>query len=67
MQPIELMITSSVQDRVDVAAILIKNGYRVCQKVVKANGKSKTVLVVDREYDAKRQKKKGVLWACTIP
>ena len=27
MQPIELTITSSVQDRVDVAAILIKNGY----------------------------------------
>lgn len=53
MQSMVLMITSSVQDRVDVAAILIKNGYRVCQKVVKTNGKSKTVLVVDREEDAK--------------
>lgn len=52
MQPIELMITSSVQDRVEVAAILIKNGYRVCQKTVKVNGKSKTVLVVDREDDS---------------
>lgn len=47
MQPMELMITTSVQDRVDVAAVLIKNGYRVCQKTVKLNGKSKTVLVVD--------------------
>lgn len=53
MQTMELMITSSVQDRVDVAAILIKNGYRVCQKAVKVNGKSKTVLVVDREDDAR--------------
>lgn len=49
MHPIELTITSSVQDRVDVAAILIKNGYRVCQKTVKVNGKSKTILVVDQE------------------
>lgn len=51
MQPIELTITSSVQDRVDVAAILVKNGYRVCQKTVKVAGKSKTVLVVDREEE----------------
>ena len=51
MQPIELTITSSVQDRVDVAAILIKNGYRVVQKTCKANGKGRTVLVVDREED----------------
>lgn len=48
MQPIELTITSSVQDRVDVAAILIKNGYRVCQKTCKSNGKSRTVLVIDK-------------------
>lgn len=51
MQSMELMITSSVQDRVDVGAILIKNGYRVCQKVVKVGGKSKTVLVIDREEE----------------
>lgn len=53
MQSMELMITSSVQDRVDVAAILIKNGYRVCQKTVKVNGKSKTVLVVDQNEEGK--------------
>lgn len=51
MQSMELMITSSVQDRADVAALLIMNGYRVCQKTVKVNGKSKTVLVVDREEE----------------
>lgn len=51
MQSMELMITSSVQDRIDVAAVLIKNGYRVYQKAVKVNGKRKTVLVIDREGD----------------
>lgn len=48
MQPIELTITSSVQDRVEVEAILVKNGYRVCQKTCKVNGKSRNVLVIDK-------------------
>lgn len=48
MQAMELMITSSVQERIDVAAILVKNGYRVCQQTRKVSGKSKTVLIVDK-------------------
>ncbi len=47
MKPIELNIFSSVQERMEVAKILVRNGYRVCQLAKKVGNAKKTVLVVD--------------------
>ena len=45
MQPIELTITSSVKDRVEVAAILVKNGYRVWTESRKGSGSARVTLL----------------------
>lgn len=48
MEAIEINISaSSVQERMDVAAALVRNGYRVCTQVRKVGSAKKTVLVVD--------------------
>ena len=48
MQTIELAITSSVQERMEVAKILVRNGYRVCQVTRKAGSAKKTILLADK-------------------
>jgi len=49
MKPIELEIKSSNDDRMDVARILVKNGYRVCTETRKGAGTARmTVLIVDK-------------------
>lgn len=49
MQKIELEIKSSKDDQLDVARVLIKNGYRVCTETRKGAGTTRmTVLVVDK-------------------
>lgn len=44
----ELEIQSSREDRLEVAKILIGNGYRVCTVVRKPGGRARTVLLVDK-------------------
>lgn len=54
MQPIEINVSaSSVQERCDMAAALVRNGYRVCSVVKTIGGKKKTILVVDQPEDEK--------------
>ena len=49
MNPMEINVSaSSVQERLDMPAALVRNGYRVVL-VVKSDGKKKrTVLIADR-------------------
>ncbi len=49
MKPIELEIKSCIDDRLDVARILVKNGYRVWTETRKSTGSARvTVLIVDK-------------------
>ena len=54
MNPMEINVSaSSVQERCDMAAALVRNGYRVCSVVKTIGGKKKTILVVDQPEDEK--------------
>ena len=48
MKPVELIITSSVNDRMEAAKILVRNGYRVCCANRKIGSAKKPVLVIDK-------------------
>lgn len=48
MKSIELIITSSVNDRMEAAKILVRNGYRVCVVTRKIGSARKPVLVIDK-------------------
>ena len=48
MQPIEINVSAcSVQERADIAAAMVRNGYRVCLAVKKDGNVKKTFLVLD--------------------
>lgn len=49
MQPIEINVSaSSVQERAEIAAAMVRNGYRVCLVVKKTGSVKKTVMVLDK-------------------
>ena len=49
MAAIEINVSaSSVQERCDMAAALVRNGSRVCSVVKTIGGKKRTILVVDQ-------------------
>lgn len=53
MKPIELEITSSKADRLEVARILIGNGYRVATEIRRIKSTNKTFLIVDKPEENK--------------
>ena len=54
MMKMEINVSqSSVQERCDMAAQLVRNGYRVCLAVRTVGGKKKTFLLVDLVQDEK--------------
>lgn len=49
MQPIEINVSAcSVQERAEIAAAMVRNGYRVCLAVKKDGNVKKTFLVLDK-------------------
>lgn len=48
MNVFEIVITSSVSERMEVAKILVRNGYRVYAGTRKVGSVKKPVLIVDR-------------------
>lgn len=53
MKAIELEITSSKAERLEVAKILIGNGYRVATEIRRVKSTNKTFLIVDKPEGSK--------------
>jgi len=53
MQPIEINVSaSSVQERAEIAAAMVRNGYRVCLLVKKIGSVKKTVMILDKPEES---------------